>query len=68
MQAMPSTSLDTQSAGLLLDVARASIEHGVDHGRPLAVQAVDFLDAGEVVVVEHQAGGLSRLCGCRQQG
>ncbi len=37
-----SPELGPEHQGLLLDVARESIEHGLAHGRPLRVQATDF--------------------------
>ncbi|MEJ2133121.1 MAG: AmmeMemoRadiSam system protein A [Gammaproteobacteria bacterium] len=42
---MRSTNLDARGASVLLGVARASIEHGLDHGQPLAVEARDYPDA-----------------------
>ena len=58
-------SLSVEHGNTLLDVARASIVHGVEHGAPLAVEAEDF-DASlrelraTFVTLEKQG----RLCGC----
>lgn len=42
MQAMPSTNLDTAAGRALLEVARASVTHGLDHGESLPVSVGDY--------------------------
>lgn len=65
MEVMPSTKLDGDAGRLLLAVARASVAHGLDHGRPLPVAAADYPDAlrdERACFVTLNRGG--RLRGC----
>lgn len=57
--------LDTAARRMLLEVARASIRHGLDHGRPLPVDPAAFppplAEPGAAFVTLHREG---RLRGC----
>lgn len=61
----PSPSLDPTARSRLLEIARASIRHGLDHGRPLPVRAAEFsepLQARRASFVTLERNGSLRGC------